>query len=104
MIERICLVKNKINNPKKIAWITLHDPRLSSESKIINKNINIIHSNPISKEIFPKEILNTADRRRILFNFINLLYLELRLTLIYLYKIHVQRRVCYLHKIRLVGI
>ena len=58
------VVKNKTKNPKKIAWITLFDPRLPNKSKIINKNIEILHSNPINKDIFPKKMLIAADRRR----------------------------------------
>ena len=56
--------KKSRNGTKKIAWVTTYDPRVPSKSNIIRKNINILHSSPLNKEIFPKNSLIAADRRR----------------------------------------
>jgi hypothetical protein len=49
---------------KKLAWVTTFDPRVPDKTKIINKNLHLLYSNPENKKIFPKKSVIAADRRR----------------------------------------
>ena len=59
-----CLRKRSTYTENKIAWVTVYDPRVPNKTKIIMNNLNLLHDNSINKEIFPKKILISADRRR----------------------------------------
>ena len=52
------------NKGDKVVLITTYDPRIPNKSKIIRDNLDILHSNPLNKTIFPKNKLIAADRRR----------------------------------------
>ena len=64
-IERTnCLKSKRRNKSNKLAWVTTHDPRSPCKNKIIKENLHILHGNPTNKEIFPKQKLISADKRR----------------------------------------
>ena len=58
------LTKTKQKEDKKIAWVTTYDPRYPSKSELIRKYLPILYSNPKNKEIFQKNQIISADRRR----------------------------------------
>ena len=49
---------------KKIAWLSTYDPRLPSKNEIIKQNLDILYSNPVNRQMFPKGLIIAADRRR----------------------------------------
>ena len=50
--------------PPKIAWVTTYDPRVPSKSKIIKDNLDILYSNVKNKDIFPKGLIISAEKKR----------------------------------------
>ena len=62
--RRTLLNKEKLTTEKKIAWVTTYDPRYPSKSEIIRKNIHLLYANPQNKDIFTKNQIISADRRR----------------------------------------
>lgn len=58
------LTKPRKKKPEKIAWVTTYDPRLPTKAAIIRKNLHLLYQNPKNKNIFPKELIIAADRRR----------------------------------------
>lgn len=56
--------KKRNQKQKKIAWVTRYDPRVPDKTRIIKKNLEILHKNPENKKLFPKKSLIAADRRR----------------------------------------
>jgi hypothetical protein len=58
------LKKSSKKVEKKIAWVTMYDPRVPSKTKIINKNLHLLHEDPQNKVFFPKTNVISADRKR----------------------------------------
>ena len=50
--------------PPKLAWVSKYDPRVPFKSAIIRKNLHLLYETTENKEIFPKNIIIAADRRR----------------------------------------
>ena len=54
----------RVKQRKKLAWVTTYYPRVPSKGKIISNNMGILYANPKNKDIFPRELLIAAERRR----------------------------------------
>ena len=59
-----CFKVRSSKSQKKVAWVTTYDPRTPNKSKIIKDNLDILYSNLTNIEIFPRNMLISADRRR----------------------------------------
>eukprot|EP00745_Piridium_sociabile_P015180 TRINITY_DN22393_c0_g1_i4.p1 TRINITY_DN22393_c0_g1~~TRINITY_DN22393_c0_g1_i4.p1 ORF type:complete len:282 (-),score=17.02 TRINITY_DN22393_c0_g1_i4:268-1113(-) len=49
---------------KKIAWVTTYDPRVPSKCEIIKQNLHLLYSDTRNKDIFPRGIIISAEKRR----------------------------------------
>jgi len=58
------LNKPRRKKKKKLAWVTCYDPRAPSKTQIISKNIHLLHASTSNAEMFPRNLLIAADRRR----------------------------------------
>ena len=56
--------KQRNQKPKKIAWVTTYDPRVPSKTSIIKNNLQILYSNVKNRDIFPIDMIISADKKR----------------------------------------
>ena len=71
-IDRISVLKNERKHPprknksklRKLFWVSIFDPRMPSQRKIISRNYHIFASDPNFAKLFPRKNLVSGCRRQ----------------------------------------